>query len=381
MRGLDRVGGGEVVVLAGVDDDAGAGVHLAAEALVDEGADRVDVAEEDPVHRVVQHHVEPLEAGQGGDLRHAQSAGVVGQPHVAAELLRRLVEGRPHQPEVLLGGVGAGEALAGRALGHEVEEALPGRADDRDDVGALAGRGLGLRDVLVDVAGGDDQVDPGLRRGVADRARPAARAPCGGRRCAGCRRRRPCAAALRARLSSWPSGSRNVTEPGGGLLGELAQVGALGTAQGVPDGQRDAVLEPDVGADARRPAGSPRACPRRPRPRGRPGAGWPAPPRRWCGSGRSSRSVAPPCGPASGPCGRSPGRGRACLAGVEPVESRAITASVRRAGVRRRTRAGAPSRTPRGRACSRCRPAWSRRPRRPRRRARPPRRTSPSRRR
>jgi hypothetical protein len=30
------VGGGEVVVLTGVDDDAGRGVHLAAEALVDE---------------------------------------------------------------------------------------------------------------------------------------------------------------------------------------------------------------------------------------------------------------------------------------------------------------------------------------------------------
>ena len=86
VRGLDGVGGGEVVVLAGVDDDAGAGVDLAAEALVDERADRVDVAEEDPVHRVVEHHVEPLEAGQGGDLGHAQAGGVVGQPDVAAEL-------------------------------------------------------------------------------------------------------------------------------------------------------------------------------------------------------------------------------------------------------------------------------------------------------
>ncbi len=62
VRGLDRVGGGQVVVLAGVDDDAGPGVHLAAEPLVDEGADRVDVAEEDAVHRVVEHHVEPLKA-------------------------------------------------------------------------------------------------------------------------------------------------------------------------------------------------------------------------------------------------------------------------------------------------------------------------------
>ena len=87
VRGLDGVGGGEVVVLAGVDDDPGAGVDLAAEPLVDEGADRVDVAEEDPVHRVVEHHVEPLEPGQRGDLGHAQAGGVVGQPDVAAELL------------------------------------------------------------------------------------------------------------------------------------------------------------------------------------------------------------------------------------------------------------------------------------------------------
>ena len=170
VRGLHRVGGGEVVVLAGVDDDPGAGVDLAAEALVDEGADRVDVAEEDAVHRVVEHHVEPLETGQRRDLGHAQPAGVVGQPHVAAELLARLVERGPHQPEVLLGGVGAGEALAGRALGHVVEQGLAGRPDHRDHVGALAGRLLRLRDVLVDVAGRDDQVDPRLRGGVADAA-------------------------------------------------------------------------------------------------------------------------------------------------------------------------------------------------------------------
>ena len=36
--------------------------------------------------RVVEHHVEPLEAGQGRDLGHAQARGVVGEPDVAAEL-------------------------------------------------------------------------------------------------------------------------------------------------------------------------------------------------------------------------------------------------------------------------------------------------------
>src|SRR5690606_33271183 len=80
VRRLDRVGGGEVVVLTGVDDDAGARVDLPGEALVDEGAHRVDVAEEDAVHRVVEHHVEAFETGEGGDLGHAQAGGVVGQP-------------------------------------------------------------------------------------------------------------------------------------------------------------------------------------------------------------------------------------------------------------------------------------------------------------
>ena len=168
VRRLDRIGGRQVVVLAGVDDDAGAGVHLTRIPLVHKGSDRVDVAEEDPVHRVVEHHVEPLEPGEGGDLRHAEPGRVVREPYVAAELLAHVVERGPHDAEVLLRGVGAGVALAGRALGHVVEQRLTGRADHRDDVGALAGRGLGLRDVLVDVTGRDDEVDPRATRCVAD---------------------------------------------------------------------------------------------------------------------------------------------------------------------------------------------------------------------
>ena len=184
-----------------------------------------------------------------GDLGHAQPARVVGEPDVAAELAGRLVERGPHQPEVLLRGVRAGEALAGRTLGHEVEQALPGRPDHGDHVGALAGRGLSLRDVLVDVAGRHDQVDPGLGRRVADLRDQAlallaadvdaldARshlAPSGGGRAPG----------VRALRKAEPD------RAGRGLLGELVKVGALATAYGVPDRQRDAVLEPDVGAHA-----------------------------------------------------------------------------------------------------------------------------------
>ncbi len=248
VGGLDGVGGGEVVVLAGVDDDAGAGVDLAAEALVDERADRVDVAEEDPVHRVVEHHVEPLEAGQGGDLGHAEAGGVVGEPDVAAQLLRRLVEGRPHQAEVLLGGVGAGEPLTGGAFGHEVEQRLPGRPDHRDDVGALAGCGLGLRDVLVDVAGGDDQVDPRLARRVADLLdHPLALAAVGVD---------PLDAGAHGLLGVSAGGGRVLAVgelegdgTGAGLLGQGKQVVGVAAPERVPDGQGDAVLEADVGAD------------------------------------------------------------------------------------------------------------------------------------
>src|SRR4029079_3134039 len=121
VRGLDGVRSGQVVVLAGVDDDAGARVDLPGEALVGERAHRVDVAEEDPVHRVVQHHVEPLEPGQRRDLRHAQTRRVVRQPDVAAQLTRGVVEGRTHQTEVLLCRVRAGEAFAGRALRDVVQ--------------------------------------------------------------------------------------------------------------------------------------------------------------------------------------------------------------------------------------------------------------------
>ena len=161
VRGVDGVCRGEVVVLTRVDDDPGTCVDLAAEPLVDECAHWVDVAEEDPVHRVVEHHVESLEACERGNLGHAQSGRVVRESHIAAELAAGLVECSTHETEVLLGGVRSGVPLARGPLGHVVEQRLPGRPDHGDHVGTFACRRLRLRDVLVDVAGGDDQVDPG----------------------------------------------------------------------------------------------------------------------------------------------------------------------------------------------------------------------------
>ena len=249
VRGVDGVGGGEVVVLTGVDDDAGAGVDLAAEPLVDEGADRVDVAEEDAVHRVVEHHVEPLEAGQDGHLGHAEARGVVGQPDVAAQLLAGLVERGPHEPEVLLGGVGAGEPLAGGTLGDEVEQGLPGGPDHGDDVGAGPRGGLRLRDVLVDVAGRDDEVDPGRAGRVAEPVDQPLRARAGGRRWRGCRRARPCASRPGRGVASRPSGTSKRTSPVAARAASSWRSLASSRRRASQTGSGDAVLEPDVGAD------------------------------------------------------------------------------------------------------------------------------------
>ena len=165
QHGVGRVigvGGGQVVVFAGVDDDAGIGIDHAREKLVDEGALHVDVAEDDAVHRVVEHHVEPLHGAHGGDLRHTQARAVVGQADVAAYSCAHLVKGGAHQPEVLLGCEGAAKAFSGGAVRHVVEQALTGGADHGDDVGALFGSGARLLHVLEDIACGHDQVQPGF---------------------------------------------------------------------------------------------------------------------------------------------------------------------------------------------------------------------------
>ena len=89
--------------------------------------------------------------------------GVVGELEVAPEPARLVVERLAHDAEVLLGGVGAAVPLGGGAVRDVVEERLGGGADHRDDVGAGLGRRPGLLHVVVDVAGGDDQVLVGPR--------------------------------------------------------------------------------------------------------------------------------------------------------------------------------------------------------------------------
>ena len=147
-----RVGGAQVVVLAGVDDDAEVAVDRARDALVDQRAEHVDVAVEDPVEGVVDHVVEALHRAHRRELRHAQPRAEARQAHIAPVALGPLIERLAHDAEVRLRGERPAVALRGRAVGHIVEQALRGRAGHRHDVPAGLGDRDAVHDVLVDVA-------------------------------------------------------------------------------------------------------------------------------------------------------------------------------------------------------------------------------------
>ena len=135
------------------------------------------------------------------------------------------------------------------AFRHVVQQGLPGRADHRDDVRAGAGGAGGLHDVLVDVAGRDDQVDPRpLRRVAVLRDELVALRPVAGRPSAARARRRSARPrAARSRVTSTWDGVLDL--PGGGRLGQLGQRGEVVLAQRVEGRQHHAVLEAAVLAD------------------------------------------------------------------------------------------------------------------------------------
>ncbi len=163
MSLLDRVGCGEVVVLARVDDYAGEAVDYARHILIDQRALHVDVAEQNAVQGVVEHHIQTFECAHYGDLGHAEARAVVAQADVAADLFAYFVQSLAHDAEVLLGGERTAESLGRRAVGHVVEQALARGADYGDDVGALSGCGLCLYDIFVDVTRRYDYVEVGAR--------------------------------------------------------------------------------------------------------------------------------------------------------------------------------------------------------------------------
>ena len=73
-------------------------------------------------------------------------------------LLADLVERGAHQAEILLRGIGAAEALGRCAIGDIVQQRLTRGTDDGDDVRALLCARLGLDNILIDIAGRDDDV-------------------------------------------------------------------------------------------------------------------------------------------------------------------------------------------------------------------------------
>src|SRR6185437_5251463 len=98
------------------------------------------------------HVVEALDRAHRRDLRHAKPRAEARQAHVAAVLLRPLVERLAHDAEVRLRRERAAVALGRRTVRNVVEQALGSRADHRDDVAAGLRHGQSMHDVLVDVA-------------------------------------------------------------------------------------------------------------------------------------------------------------------------------------------------------------------------------------
>ena len=73
-------------------------------------------------------------------------------------LFADFVKSGTHQAEILLSSIGAAEALGRCAVGNVVKKALPRGADNCDDVRALLGCCLCLGDILIDIAGRDDDI-------------------------------------------------------------------------------------------------------------------------------------------------------------------------------------------------------------------------------
>ena len=158
MGRRDSVVGGQIVILTGVDNHAGIAVDHAGEILVNDGTLHIDVAEQNAVQRIVQHHIQTLQSAHSGNLRHAQAGAIVAQADVAMLFLAHYVQSGTHQAEVLLRSVGAAEALRGCTVRHIVQQGLAGGADHGNDISALLCGRLSLRNILIDITGSHDDI-------------------------------------------------------------------------------------------------------------------------------------------------------------------------------------------------------------------------------
>ena len=148
VRRFDRVVGRQVVIFAGVEDNAAVADDDSGEELVYNGSLHVDVAEQNAVQGVVEHDVQTFQS----------TGGVVAQTDVSADIFTDSVQSLSHDAEVFLRCIGTAETFGGGAVGNVVQQGLCSRSDNGDDICTLAGCSFCLVDVFVDVAGRNDDV-------------------------------------------------------------------------------------------------------------------------------------------------------------------------------------------------------------------------------
>ncbi len=163
----------------------------------------------------------------------------------------------------------------------------------------------GLRDVLVDVAGGHDQVDPRLLRRVTPAPHQSSRRVDGRPRDGS--RRATAGGPPIARVGVRPVGQLEPDLTVAALSASSSRSPAAPLASACQTGSATPCSMPTSRADGVEQPVDPRRGRRRRPPADRPAAAPPARPTRSCAVGRGRRSARPARLPVGGPCGPSPG--------------------------------------------------------------------------
>ena len=163
VSGFDSIICGEVVILAGVEDDSAVSDDYTGHELVYQSSLHIDVSEKNSVNSVVQHYVKSFKSSHCSDLRHAHSGGIVAESDISANLFANFVKSFSHDPEVFLCSVGSTETFCGGSVRNVVKKGLSGGSDNSDDVCALTSSSLSLDNVLIDITCSYDYVEVGLR--------------------------------------------------------------------------------------------------------------------------------------------------------------------------------------------------------------------------
>src|SRR5207249_3589747 len=109
MLSFEGIGGRQVVILAGIDDDASGSINASRKKLINKGAFEIDIAKNDAIEGVVEHHIKPLESTHRSNFWHTEARAVVRQADIASNLPTRLIKRIAHQLKIGLGGIGSTE--------------------------------------------------------------------------------------------------------------------------------------------------------------------------------------------------------------------------------------------------------------------------------